>query len=185
MNQAARPAGNQRQSGRDERVVGRVEADFLGEREAQHHPRLGIVRQWALGRAVDQIVEVGQAAEDFAGDRQRQRLVVRRQARTARGSGVERHPGAQHRVEHVQRRLARGEAGLGLSALGIDHPSNSMCRGMKRPKHLDPPATHVALAPVPEPQAVERRRAARRSRRSRLDPTRYGDWEKKGIAVDF
>jgi hypothetical protein len=31
---------------------------------------------------------------------------------------------------------------------------------------------------VPAPKAAEDRRAA-------LDPTRYGDWERKGIAVDF
>ena len=40
---------------------------------------------------------------------------------------------------------------------------------MKRPKHLEAPAYLSPSPPVPQ----------------RLDPTRFGDWEKKGIAVDF
>lgn len=55
---------------------------------------------------------------------------------------------------------------------------------MQRPKHLDPPAHLSPSPPLPEsdkggkppPPAGEE---------ERLDPTRYGDWEKKGIAVDF
>jgi hypothetical protein len=37
---------------------------------------------------------------------------------------------------------------------------------------------------VPKPQAVEAADAPA-GEEERLDPTRYGDWEKKGIAVDF
>jgi Protein of unknown function (DUF1674) len=55
---------------------------------------------------------------------------------------------------------------------------------MKRPKHLDPPA-HLGLSPpVPEPDAVEAP-APPAGEEQRPDPTRYGDWEKKGIAIDF
>jgi hypothetical protein len=55
---------------------------------------------------------------------------------------------------------------------------------MKRPKHLDPPAHLSPSPPVPAPEAVDK--AARPAgEEKRLDPTRYGDWEKKGIAVDF
>lgn len=52
---------------------------------------------------------------------------------------------------------------------------------MKRPKHLDPPDYLSESPPVPEPAAVEPPPADP----ERLDPTRYGDWEKKGVAIDF
>jgi hypothetical protein len=55
---------------------------------------------------------------------------------------------------------------------------------MKRPKHLDPPAYLSKSPPVPapeDPQAVD----APLGEEAKPDPTRYGDWEKKGIAVDF
>ena len=55
---------------------------------------------------------------------------------------------------------------------------------MKRPKHLDPPAHLNPSPPVPEPARVEQQ-APPAGEEERLDPTRYGDWEKKGIAVDF
>ena len=45
MHQPARAAVDQRQGGRDQRMVGRAEADLLGEREAQHHPRLANRRE--------------------------------------------------------------------------------------------------------------------------------------------
>jgi len=54
---------------------------------------------------------------------------------------------------------------------------------MKRPRHLDPPAYLSPSPPIPESQAVEPPPPA--GEESKLDPTRYGDWEKKGIAVDF
>ena len=53
---------------------------------------------------------------------------------------------------------------------------------MKRPKHLDPPAYLSKSPPVPEPEPID---AAPRADEEGLDPTRYGDWEKKGIAIDF
>lgn len=59
-----------------------------------------------------------------------------------------------------------------------------MKRVMKRPAHLDPP-THLSPSPpLPEPEAVEPA-SPPAGEEERLDPTRYGDWEKKGIAVDF
>jgi hypothetical protein len=54
---------------------------------------------------------------------------------------------------------------------------------MKRPKHVRPPAYLSPSQPVPKPQPVEP--AAPTGEEERLDPTRYGDWEKKGIASDF
>ena len=55
---------------------------------------------------------------------------------------------------------------------------------MKRPRHLDPPAYLSKSPPVPEPEAAEGLEPPA-GEEQRLDPTRYGDWEKKGIAVDF
>jgi hypothetical protein len=55
---------------------------------------------------------------------------------------------------------------------------------MKRPKHLDAPAHLSPSPPVPEPGPLKEHDAPA-GEEKRLDPTRYGDWEKKGIAVDF
>ena len=55
---------------------------------------------------------------------------------------------------------------------------------MKRPKHLDPPSTLSKSPPVPAPDP-NADAAPPTGEQHRLDPTRYGDWEKKGIAVDF
>ena len=49
-------------------------------------------------------------------------------------------------------------------------------RATKRPKGFDKPS-HWANKPVPKPAPVKDDEA--------LSPTRYGDWEKNGIAVDF
>jgi hypothetical protein len=55
---------------------------------------------------------------------------------------------------------------------------------MKRPKHLDPPAHLSPSPPVPEPEPLKEQEPPA-GEASRFDPTRYGDWEKKGVAVDF
>ena len=55
---------------------------------------------------------------------------------------------------------------------------------MKRPHHLDPPDYLSKSEPAPEAQANEPAEPPQ-GEPERLDPTRYGDWEKKGIAVDF
>ena len=49
---------------------------------------------------------------------------------------------------------------------------------VKRPRHLDPPDYLAPSPPVPTP-------AEGKVEKEVLDPTRYGDWEKKGIAIDF
>lgn len=49
---------------------------------------------------------------------------------------------------------------------------------MKRPAKLDPPDYLSKSPPVPEP-------AEGKDDRGLLDPTRFGDWEKKGVAIDF
>jgi len=54
---------------------------------------------------------------------------------------------------------------------------------MKRPDHVKPPAHLTPSPPVPTPEAIDH--GPPEGEEDRLDPTRYGDWEKKGIAVDF
>jgi hypothetical protein len=55
---------------------------------------------------------------------------------------------------------------------------------VKRPKHLDAPAYLSPSPPLPEPEPVSASDPPA-GEEQRLDPTRYGDWEKKGIAIDF
>jgi hypothetical protein len=50
-------------------------------------------------------------------------------------------------------------------------------RALQRPGNFVKPA-HWSDAPPPEPQATE-------DGGETLSPTRYGDWVRKGIAVDF
>jgi len=54
---------------------------------------------------------------------------------------------------------------------------------MKRPKHVKAPAYLSKSPPVPRPAAAKAGTSA--GEEGELDPTRYGDWEKKGIAIDF
>lgn len=51
----------------------------------------------------------------------------------------------------------------------------------RRPAHLAPPADLSESPPVPEPEPMVRPEDDPLGR----DPVRYGDWERKGIAVDF
>jgi hypothetical protein len=55
---------------------------------------------------------------------------------------------------------------------------------MKRPAHVRPPKHLSPSPPVPEPSTPASAEPPAGEER-KLDPTRYGDWEKKGIAVDF
>ena len=55
---------------------------------------------------------------------------------------------------------------------------------MKRPKHLKPPAYLSPSPPLPKPERIAKGPPPA-GEEERLDPTRYGDWEKKGIAIDF
>jgi hypothetical protein len=56
----------------------------------------------------------------------------------------------------------------------------------KRPAHVKPPAHLSPNTPVPEPRAVARDPDVPAFvNREGVDPVRYGDWESKGIAIDF
>ncbi|WP_136162313.1 DUF1674 domain-containing protein [Sphingomonas flavalba] len=50
----------------------------------------------------------------------------------------------------------------------------------RRPAHVKPPAYLSKSPPVPQPAP-----AKTTTDPLERDPTRYGDWELKGIAVDF
>ena len=56
-------------------------------------------------------------------------------------------------------------------------------RATVRPPHLKPPAALTPSAPVPEPEPLAPPPEA--GGRGGLDPVRYGDWESKGMAIDF
>ncbi len=51
----------------------------------------------------------------------------------------------------------------------------------KRPKA---PGYLSKSPPVPDPEPLDEA-APPDGEEQRLDPTRYGDWEKKGVAIDF
>jgi hypothetical protein len=59
-----------------------------------------------------------------------------------------------------------------------------MKRARKRPRHLNPPKTLSKSPPVPAPGEPKGTRPPA-GEEGKPDPTRYGDWEKKGIAIDF
>ena len=59
-----------------------------------------------------------------------------------------------------------------------------MKRALKRPVHLDPPAHLSPSPPLPAAQPADSAPPPD-GEEQKLDPTRYGDWEKKGIAIDF
>ena len=56
-----------------------------------------------------------------------------------------------------------------------------MQRATKRPEGVSAPA-HWRSDPAPEPRAVAFKGLVEKGR---PDPVRYGDWELKGIAIDF
>jgi hypothetical protein len=55
---------------------------------------------------------------------------------------------------------------------------------VKRPKHVKPPKYLSPSPPVPKPEPVTKSDPPA-GEEGKPDPTRYGDWERKGIAIDF
>ncbi|MGP1354441.1 MAG: DUF1674 domain-containing protein [Parasphingopyxis sp.] len=53
----------------------------------------------------------------------------------------------------------------------------------KRPDWVEVPAHLSENPPVPEPEAPKEQ--AEHGGKDGLEPTRYGDWERKGICWDF
>jgi hypothetical protein len=58
-------------------------------------------------------------------------------------------------------------------------------RATVRPKHLDLPYPLPESPPVPAPKAVEDAKEESLDNKERAPRTRYGDWEREGIAWDF
>ena len=55
----------------------------------------------------------------------------------------------------------------------------------QRPSHVKPPAHLSKSPPVPVPEAVEPAGTEEHGGPKGEEPTRYGDWENKGICWDF
>ena len=55
----------------------------------------------------------------------------------------------------------------------------------KRPPHVKPPAHLSKSPPVPQPAPAPARESEERGGPKGEEPTRYGDWESKGICRDF
>lgn len=51
----------------------------------------------------------------------------------------------------------------------------------RRPAHVKPPAHLSKSPPVPRPDPADKPVG----QEEEMSPTRYGDWERKGIAIDF
>jgi hypothetical protein len=60
--------------------------------------------------------------------------------------------------------------------------TSNRVRATKRPAHIKAPAHLSKSPPVPKPEPMVRKAEPHPDR---LDPVRYGDWEYKGIAIDF
>jgi hypothetical protein len=55
---------------------------------------------------------------------------------------------------------------------------------MDKTMRPNPPPYLSKSPPVPTPEEIKEAEPPA-GEENRLDPTRYGDWEKKGIAIDF
>ncbi len=55
----------------------------------------------------------------------------------------------------------------------------------KRPDHVKAPAYLSKSPPVPAPEPLDVARDTEHDPDGGLNPTRFGDWERKGVAVDF
>lgn len=65
-----------------------------------------------------------------------------------------------------------------MASLDLLGENDNLTAMAQRPANVKPPAYLTPSPPVPQP-------APAKDKTDPLDPTRYGDWERKGIAVDF
>ena len=137
MRQTLRPAIQQGQAGRDNRVHRRAKAQFLGERHAQHHAHLRIIGKRMLHHGIDQAIQPPLPPQHLPNDRQRQPRVGGFQfPRLPRGNLIERLPPPINRIQHVERGKAQGHAGRmhGIGFVGV------------RRVHANPPSRICANA---------------------------------------
>ena len=187
MRQSSRSAREQVQTRGDHGVRRRFQPQPLRQHEPQDHARLGIVRERFPRCTVDQGVEIDQPAQRLARNRARERLVLEF-AHILGGAGkgdIERFAATQDRVEQAQRRTARMNSG-GLSHYAplpaletvrqLAHFIHMTERATQRPEGFEKPA-HWTNDPPPPPKSSDYK--------EELSPTRYGDWVKDGIAIDF
>src|SRR3712207_2403291 len=177
---------------------GRAERERLDERDPERESRLRIGRKRLLGRAVDQDVKIGQPAQRLGSDRVGKGSIIsplqiprRRVERRFEGQ-----PFPEHRVEQAERGPARGgsdriihAAHLALAPSTPDlwftpaPDANGTAMAGKRPEHVKPPNHLSKSPPVPVPE--QGKPAEEHGGPKGREPTRYGDWENKGIAWDF
>jgi len=191
MRQAARTACQQRQAGGDHRVRRGVQSQRLRQHDPQHHPRLGVIGQALFGDAVDQRINVSQPAQRLARNRTGERAVGRganRAERRALGD-FQRLPPAQNRIKQTKRSAAHGKSGGGWHGRPLTtietkrqhaHLGDMTKQKSDAAKQFTKPA-HWTNDPVPAPKQVDPLKGEPKE----LSPTRYGDWEKNGIAWDF
>lgn len=94
-------------------------------------------------------------------------------------------PGASHRARHAPYALLKCRNAAPVfnrsagPAQGTQHARYP--RATRRPDHVKPPAHWSKSPPVPVPQPIAEGDAEEAAK----GPTRFGDWEHKGIAIDF
>jgi hypothetical protein len=106
VNQPPRAAVNQWEGGCHDCMIGRLQANFLRQREAQHHSRLAVIRERLPCRTVDQPVEIGQTAQRFASDGAGECRVGRRKPSGDLRGIVHRLSAAQDSIQYAKCRLA-------------------------------------------------------------------------------
>ena len=185
----------------------RPQSKPLRQHQPQDLTRLGIFGQGLARGAVDQRVEIDKPAQGFARDRAGERLVLELAdvgGRRAEGD-VQRLAPPQDGIEQAKRGAARVDSGgLGHGRSPLEHRAkkwepvfrigdaapgasletsrqpahflNMEKRATKRPETFEKPANWTS-EPPPKPQKPEMD--------EELSPTRYGDWVKDGIAIDF
>ena len=113
MRQPPWPACQHGQTGRHHSMRRGFQTQDLHQHDRQHRPHLGVISKWLARRAVDQRIEIDPPAQHFARDRACQCSVgfAPHARQSSTGCLIECFPSAQHRVDKVERRAARGKSG--------------------------------------------------------------------------
>lgn len=147
MDQPARAAVDQRQDGRDRGVRRRAKRERLDQGDPEREPRLCILGEPLLRRAVDECVEIGQAAKRLGRDGISEGAVFG-SGDIARGRierGFERQSAAQRRIEQPQRRAARGRSWR-IGGNQARRPSGSRALARAKAERCGGPPISAAIA---------------------------------------